>query len=368
MAKIDDRKKTCNVTALNSTTQCRCGEIKRVICNLSDGIIAKPGDKWWCGVFVGATHFSNKTVHETENSEECTTTNVPQHVTEESITSFSTTAYGMKEETAAVLNEVEENGTIESLKNTTIQHTNNVEENEHGGSYKKPDITQLALMIAGPFVVFDLGLFMFIYRKKLISYLGGKHVAEQMSSDENAPGDGNINMAAESNNDSFPHCNSAQRERGTMRQPTTAPHKQICGKLNANQQEDVDLDECIDNDPLYNRVKEKATKYAGINSKPQSGKTKGSNDFMFVLSLDEDSSYSSVKNNKNIEEGACGFTLHGDECTLADPLYIDIDSMAEQSATAKKDRQLGKIQHNENPLLRPAVPKEATTTIPFIQL
>ncbi|KAH3810030.1 hypothetical protein DPMN_138412 [Dreissena polymorpha] len=76
--------------------------------------------------------------------------------------------------------------TTEIVSVTATHNSITTENNEQGESPTKHDITQISLMIAGPFVLFDIGLIVLIYRKKLLSCLRGKHDRPMYNTNNNS--------------------------------------------------------------------------------------------------------------------------------------------------------------------------------------
>ncbi|XP_052286939.1 uncharacterized protein LOC127882379 isoform X2 [Dreissena polymorpha] len=321
IGKIVSSERECSLTTLQTAdTQCSCNEDHSVICKISAYMIMKSGDQWQCSKFINRdSHFSVTVTVPIQETIECTTTSSLQHITKDETTLTKTTSLTVLSETVSQVVYVktnaesqENNTTTESANITTARNTNNTAELNREESDKKREMTRLALLIAGPFVVFDIGLVLFIYRKKLLSGLKRDNCQvddRQVNTNDNPTAGGNVNIPADMNNSGSSNAHSALKEAVAIlcidgRNPT-----QQCG-INDLQ---PDIAELNDDDLLYSTIKDTAVVCQGAEAMMKSGPDNVNKDISIYIPLDDDPLYSSVKQRPPncTDRGACGFSADG---------------------------------------------------------
>ncbi|KAH3694140.1 hypothetical protein DPMN_081579 [Dreissena polymorpha] len=293
------------------------------------------GDQWYCTkstLSTGSTDFSNNVTLTKSDRLECTTTTLTTQIARVE----STMPTNIDNETGTVTATVEmpsnakklgpdKSTKTESVIVNTTNNANSTEENKSEESIAKQNIsvTQLAVIICGPFVFFVIGLVVLVFRKKLCSCSRGKHNLTMLNKENNSV-EGDINMAIVSNNATSSNPTSSWMEPVSTHSEAGLNTKRQCAQ-HGDEQQDLGIEDCIDDDPSYSRVRDIATKRDDFGSNTNSNPHQIHDGHSYDKTLDDDWLYSSVNDLQSCaEKGACGFTEHGQERPFTDPLNTNM--------------------------------------------
>ncbi|XP_052265341.1 uncharacterized protein LOC127867873 isoform X2 [Dreissena polymorpha] len=359
MAKVFYKDSECSVVYSSTlkSLNCVCVNETSATCNISGYDIVKDGEEWHCSEISTGHHRDSEKVNlNYQDFNKCTTTTqtATQIIKHESIMTES-----YENETSTVTTtEVRFTKTTENsitTENATVTETHNItatEENEHRESPTKHDIIHVSLMIAGSFVLFDIGLVVFIYRKKLLSCLRGieRKLDLPIHNNANISVTSNINMAAVLNNVTWSNGTSSSMEPVSTRIGSGLNTQQQCAS-NGDEQPDLATKDSNVDDPLYSYVRNNTQLHHEVDPKINSNPHQIYEDLRYDISMNDDQLYSSIEDQKpGAGEGACGFSVYGEEQSSSDPLYDDTNNIIVHYTTVKKDRPLYNKKYKDNPM------------------
>ncbi|XP_052250983.1 uncharacterized protein LOC127858127 isoform X2 [Dreissena polymorpha] len=314
MVKIEYSGSECKSTYLNTikSRHCECLNYTGVICNISGDGSANAGDRWQCAKFTNGSvvQRQNYTLpsQKQENSD-CTTVSVTQTAHDDE-TTYSTRSTNDKVTVLAL----DANHTTSGIGNTSTA-TNSSDTNT---SNNDESARKLAFVIAGPFVVFGIGIVLFISRKKVLSALKRAHGRVDdlpVNINDMPPADDIVNIAAGLNNITWSNIPSSSTETDAVHCVDGRNAAGLCFNIGDLQ---PGCTEYSNDDPLYSSVNEPIVNKDADASIERSGKDHVHEDTSFHIPIDDDPLYSCVKlcQPHRTDEGACGFSAEGNDDQL----------------------------------------------------
>ncbi|XP_052258191.1 uncharacterized protein LOC127862958 isoform X2 [Dreissena polymorpha] len=278
MLKVVFNETACSQVYLSTinTAQCKCLHRTGVTCTITDDNMVNIGDQWYCTkstLSTGSTDFSNDVTLTIPDRLECTTTTLTTQIAKVESTMITNidNETGTVTATAEMPSNAKKLGPEKSTKTesvivNTTNSANSTEENKSEESIAKQNIsvTQLAVIICGPFVLFVIGLVVLVFRKKLCSCSRGKHNLTMLNKENNSV-EGNINVTIVSNNATSSNPTSSWMEPVSTHSEAGLNTKRQCAQ-HGDEQQDLGIEDCIDDDPSYSRVLDVATHRDAVNN------------------------------------------------------------------------------------------------------
>ncbi|XP_052265344.1 uncharacterized protein LOC127867873 isoform X5 [Dreissena polymorpha] len=379
MAKVFYKDSECSVVYSSTlkSLNCVCVNETSATCNISGYDIVKDGEEWHCSEISTGHHRDSEKVNlNYQDFNKCTTTTqtATQIIKHESIMTES-----YENETSTVTTTevrfTKTTGTENSIttENATVTETHNItatEENEHRESPTKHDIIHVSLMIAGSFVLFDIGLVVFIYRKKLLSCLRGieRKLDLPIHNNANISVTSNINMAAVLNNVTWSNGTSSSMEPVSTRIGSGLNTQQQCAS-NGDEQPDLATKDSNVDDPLYSYVRNNTQLHHEVDPKINSNPHQIYEDLRYDISMNDDQLYSSIEDQKpGAGEGACGFSVYGkiresDLHATANHLLGSVDDLAKMHGSKENTNGVYNRGSQDDPLYLTVNKKDAPNII-----